>query len=446
MTMRRKANWSLILLSLLFVSAAVLLYLYPGNWWLRLLLFTAEAGLVGALADLFAVTVLFRHPLGLRWVPHTAIIPRNRDKLVEGVAAMVEKQLLSKNMLSDKLMNYRLIDGVIEWIDRRNDTHSFAERGWQLLMTWLRGANLEALASKLDIYARSAIIGVNISRYAGRGLKWVLANSDFQKWLGHLIDYAAKRASSEETLAAIKAMIAKEKDKFVNEGGSIARWFKQKLLDFAEAADAINLDEAANTLFRDLQSFMKELQDPSHELRVMIETRVLALADNLETSEEIGATIEAWKREMLRELSFQPSIQALLDNVKSVILGGESMKYVVIDDHSLNALDVKSWVTGLLAAYWESFKNDTAAKDQLDGYLKQFVRGILEQEHALIGKIARRTLEGFTEERLVSFIESKVDTDLQRIRLNGAFIGSLVGALLFLFLYGIYEPLLEVLF
>jgi uncharacterized membrane-anchored protein YjiN (DUF445 family) len=446
MTMRRKANLSLIILSLLFIGAAVLLYCYPGNWWIRLVLFTAEAGLVGAIADLFAVTVLFRHPFGMRWVPHTAIIPRNRNKLVEGVAAMVEEQLLSKSMLFDKLMSYRLIDAVIEWVDRKNDTHSFEDRVWTLLLSWLRGINMDALASKLDANARSALCGVNVSLYAGRGLRWLLENSDFQKWLGQLIDYAAKQASSEETLAAIRGMIANEKDKFVNEGGSIARWFKQKLLDFAEAADAINLDEAANTLFRDLQSFMKELQDPSHELRALIEARVLTLANSLETSEEIGATIEAWKQDLLRELSFQPSIRALLDNVKSMILGGDSLKYVVVQERSLNVEDVKIWVTGLLASYWETFKSDSDAKDQLDRYIKQFVIGILEQEHAIIGKIARKTLEGFTEDRLVSFIESKVDTDLQRIRLNGAFIGASVGALLFLFLYGIYEPLLETLF
>lgn len=446
MTMRRKANLSLIILCLLFIAAAVLLYCYPGNWWIRLLLFTAEAGLVGAVADLFAVTVLFRHPFGMRWVPHTAIIPRNRNKLVDGVAVMVEQQLLSKSMLFDKLMSYRLTDTVIEWIDRKSDAHSFSDRIWNLLLSWLRGANMEDSASKLDVHARSALGGVNVSLYAGKGLKWLLENSDFQKWLGHLIGYAAKRASSEETLAAIRGMIAKEKDKFVNEGGSIARWFKQKLFDFAEASDAINLDEAANTLFRDLQDFVKELQDPSHELRVLVEARVLELANNLETSEEIGSTIEAWKQELLRELSLQPSIEALLNNVRGLILEGDSLKYVVVQERSLHVEDLKKGITELLASFWETFKNDEAAKDQLDAYLKQFIKGVLEQEHAIIGKIARKTLESFTEERLVSFIESKVDPDLQRIRLNGAFIGSAVGAILFLFLYGVYEPLLEALF
>ncbi|MEK3882769.1 DUF445 domain-containing protein [Paenibacillus sp. PL2-23] len=443
--MRRRANASLIALGLLFVVAATLLYIDSDVWWTHLLLYTAEAGLVGALADLFAVTVLFRHPFGQKWVPHTAIIPRNRDKLIEGVAAMVEKQLLSKNAIMDKLMGYSLVDGIISWMDRDRKEPALADRLWTLLMTWLRGVDLPALADKLDQHGRSLLRGVELSRHAGRGLRWLLSNSDFQKWLGALIDYAAVKAAAPETKLAIRAMMAKEKDRFVNEGGSIARWFKQKLVDFAEASDAINLDEAAETMHRDLQSFMAELRHPEHELRVMLETKVLELAGQLEASEDIRATLEAWKSDMLEELSLQPSILALLDSVKDMLLDGEKLKYVALQERALGVEDVKRWASGLIASYWEAFKGDEGTKSELDAYLKAFIRGLLESEHALIGKIARKTLDGFTEERLVSFVEDKVDPDLQRIRINGAFIGAGVGALLYGFLHGVYAPLLELL-
>ncbi|MCR2804843.1 DUF445 domain-containing protein [Paenibacillus soyae] len=443
--MRKRANLSLILLAFLFAAAAVLLYFGHDAWWSNLLLYTAEAGLVGALADWFAVTVLFRHPFGMKWVPHTAIIPRKREKLIEGVAAMVEKQLLSKNAIMDKLMGYSIVEALIGWIERERTgaPSSLSDRIWSLLISWLRGADMTAWADKLDEHGRSILREANLSRYAGKGLRWLLSNSDFQKWLGYLIDYAAKRASAEETRQAIRAMMGKEKDKFVSEGGSFTRWLKQKLVDFAEAADAINLDEAADTMYRDLQSFMAELQNPEHELRVMIEARVLTLADQLEASEEIGATIESWKRDMLDELSLQPSIHAMLESAKSMLLAGNELKYVAIEERTLHVEDVKGWLSGLIAAYWEAFKSDEETKSQLDHYAKAFIRGLLEREHALIGKIARKTLEGFTEERLVSFVEDKVGTDLQRIRVNGAFIGAGVGALLYLFLHGVYAPLLE---
>lgn len=443
MTMRRKANVSLLLLALLFVGAAICLYYYPGEWWSRLLLYTAEAGLVGALADLFAVTVLFRHPFGWRWVPHTAIIPRNRDKLVDGVVQMVEQQLFSKEQLLGKLKQFRLVDALIRWVDTKQG--AAAERGWELLVSLLRKTDVDRLSTQLDRHAREALSGVNLSAYGGAALKWVLRNSDVQQWIGHIVDYAAQRTAGEETKAAITAMLSKEKDKFVNEGGSFTRWLKQKLVDFAEAADAINLEDAAATLHRDLQSFMNDLRNPEHELRMMIVERLHDLASHLEESEDAAVAIEAWKRDLLEHLSLEPSIRALLGTVQDLLTGGADVKYIVRNDKTLRLADIKDWMMELLSSYWEWFKSDQETKEQLERYTQQFIMQTIESEHAVIGRIVRRTLEGFTEQRLVQFIESKVETDLQRIRLNGAFIGAAVGAALFLFLHGVYAPLLSLL-
>ncbi|GKU78206.1 DUF445 domain-containing protein [Paenibacillus sp. L3-i20] len=443
MTMKRKANLSLLLLAILFVVAAVALYFYPGKWWSHMLLYTAEAGLVGALADLFAVTVLFRHPFGQKWVPHTAIIPRNRDKLVEGVVQMVEEQLLGKGMLKEKLNEINIVEAIIGWVDKAPGDRMIASKAWELLVNWLRGMNIPKLSEQLDQHARAGLRELNLSPYTGKALRWLLNYGDLQKWLSFLIEYASQRASSEETKTAIRTMLAKEKDKFVNEGGSIARWFKQKIVELAESANAINIDEATETLFRDMQTFINDLRDPKHELRLLIEEKLHELADQLEKNDDLSAAIHKWKLELLEQMSLQPSIQALLGTIKDMLLPEGNLKYVVIEERSLQMDDIKDWVIGLINSFWESFKSDESTKTQLEGYLKMFIAQIIEQEHALIGKIVRKTLDGFTEERLVHFIESKVETDLQRIRVNGAFIGAAVGAILYLFLHGVYAPFLE---
>ncbi|WP_168121697.1 DUF445 domain-containing protein [Paenibacillus sp. HB172176] len=442
MTMRKKANLSLLLLAALFICAAAVIYYYPGHWWTRLLLFAAEAGLVGALADLFAVTVLFRHPLGIK-LPHTAIIPRNRDKLVDGVVQMVENQLLSKGFLKAKLSQLSMVDALIRWVESLSSPVSIMDRGWAMLVSFLDKLDKSRLSERFDQHLKKSLLEVEVSRYAGRGLKWMLAQGDFHKWLTLIIDYAAERVSGEETKQAIREMIEKEKSKFVNEGGAIARWFKQKLLDFAESTDAINLDEAVETLHNDLLGFMVELRNPEHELRKLLFHKLHELGDNLEQNEDIAASIESWKSKLLEELSFAPAIQALLETVMSIIGNQSDTKYVMKEEKKLRMEDVKQWLTGLLISYWEWFKADERTKDQLERYLQQFVTQVIETEHAVIGKIVRHTLDGFTEERLVSFIEGKVEIDLQRIRLNGAFIGAAVGGLMFLFLYGVYKPLLD---
>lgn len=443
MNMRQKANASLLLLALLFIGAAIGYFYYPDAWWAKLLLYTAEAGLVGALADLFAVTVLFRHPFGWRWFPHTAIIPRNRDKLVDGVAYMVEEQLLSKDSIRDKVMKFRLVEAIIAWVDSRPEGKRLPDLGWQLVSGFIRRMDADSASILLDGHARRALGNVPLSTYGGKALRWIVDSGNVQVWLGHIVDYAAKLTAGDAVRNTIRDMLAKEKDNFVNEGGSIARWFKQKIVDLAESADALNLDEAARTLHRDLIQFMEELKRPDHELRVLLETQLRVLSDRLADNDDLAEALEKWKHDMLEQISLQPTLKGILVTVQQLLEDGAEMKYVGTEDGALRQEDVRAWFTGLLTAYWEWFKGDEETKDRLEAYAGQFIRQVVETEHAVIGRIVRKTLGTFTEERLVQFIESKVDTDLQRIRLNGAFIGAAVGAMIFGFLHGVYAPLLE---
>ncbi|MHA6485037.1 DUF445 domain-containing protein [Paenibacillus sp. strain BS8-2] len=443
MSMRKKANASLLLLALLFVGSAVVYYFYPDAWWAKLLLYTAEAGLVGALADLFAVTVLFRHPFGWRWVPHTAIIPRNRDKLVDGVAYMVEEQLLNKNVIRDKMMQFRLVEAFISWADSRPDGKRLSDLGWQLASGFITRLDAEAASVLLDGHARRALRGVQISSYAGKALRWIVDSGNVQIWLGYIVDYAAKLTAGEAVKDAIRDMLAKEKHKFVNEGGSIARWFKQKIIDFAESADALNLDEAAATLHRDLSQFMEELKRPDHELRMLLEMQLRVLSDRLSDSDDVAEALESWKREVLEQISLQPTIHGLLNTIQQLFMDGAEMKYIDTGEGALRQEDIKAWFVSLLNGYWNWFKEDEETKARLETYAQTFVRGVIETEYKVIGRIVRKTLGTFTEERLVAFIESKVDTDLQRIRLNGALIGAAVGAMIFVILHGVYAPLLQ---
>lgn len=445
MSMRRKANLSLVVLAAAFAAAAICLYYYPGLWWSRMLLYTAEAGLVGALADLFAVTVLFRHPFGWKWVPHTAIVPKNRDKLVDGVVHMVEEQLLSKGMLREKLSRIRIVETTISLIDRTAGKRAVAELGWRLIVTWLKGADTDKLSVKLDAYARKGLQRLPIAPYAGTALKWLLRKGYVQKWLDGIVDYAAVRTAEDDVRHAIVAMLRKEKDKFVNDGGSIARWFKQKLFDLAEASDAVNLEEAADTLHRDLRTFIEDMRMQDHELRIYLRNKLYELSDTLESNEDVSVAVDNWKRSLLEEISFQPSIAALLQSIVQMVTTDSGVKYIVHEgsQERLSHEAMKIWVTRLLSVYWNWFKQDEEAQSLLERHLQQFLSRIIESEHKVIGAIVRNTLDQFTEERLSEFIEGKVETDLQRIRLNGALIGALVGALLFAFLHGIYAPLLQ---
>jgi uncharacterized membrane-anchored protein YjiN (DUF445 family) len=442
MAMRKKANRSLILLALLFAGAACSVFVYPDQWWSRMLLYTSEAGLVGALADLFAVTVLFRHPFGWKWIPHTAIIPKNRDKLIEGVADMVEHQLLSQDLLKEKVQQISLVETAIAWVERR-PAGLLSEQGWTLLSGLLAKLDLKGLSVKLDEKARKSLGQINLSPYAGKALKWVMDKGDFQSWLSQVVEYASTRASDERTKLVIREMLAKEKEKFVNQGSVFSKWLKKMAVEIAESTNALNLDDAANALYDDLQTLINDLRNPRHELRVLLESMVYQLADHLQNREDVSAAINEWRDEMLEKISLLPSIEAILENFRRLLTQDTGKQLAPAEKHTVNQADIKQLINRFIESYWNWFKSNQETKSWLEQYAQKFVYKMIETEHAIIGTIVRKTLDSFTEQRLVHFIESKVETDLQRIRVNGAYIGAALGAAFYLILYGVYEPLLN---
>ncbi|MGO4181468.1 DUF445 domain-containing protein [Paenibacillus sp. TAF43_2] len=444
MAMRKKANRSLILLAALFVIAACCLYVFPDQWWARMLLYTTEAGLVGALADLFAVTVLFRHPFGWKWIPHTAIIPRNRDKLIEGVANMVEQQLLSKDLLKEKVKQISLVEIGISWIDRRPNG-MLAEQGWTLVAGLLAKLDIKGLSVLLDEKARKSLGKINLSPYAGKALKWVMAKGNFQSWVSQIVEFAAARAAEEQTKVVIRELLGKEKEKFVNQGSIFSKWLKKMAVEIAESTNALNLDDATNVLFDDLQLLINDLRNPEHELRVLLEEMVLQLADNLQHREDVSAAVDEWRDEVIEKISLLPSIEALLGNFRQLLISEPKQQLALPQKHSVNPSDIKELINQFIMSYWEWFKANEETKGWLEQYVQKFVQKMIETEHAIIGIIVRKTLDSFTEQKLVHFIESKVETDLQRIRLNGAYIGSALGAAFYILLYGVYEPILNLL-
>ncbi|GGA41303.1 DUF445 domain-containing protein [Paenibacillus physcomitrellae] len=443
MMMRRKANLSLLLLALLFAAALACLYLFPEHGWPQFLLYVAEAGLVGALADLFAITALFRHPLGLNILPHTAIIPKNRDKLVDGVVVMVEEQLLSKPVLKEKVQQYHLIDLAVSMVERGGSQKMLAEQIWSLVLAFAKQANVQGLAVKLDEQLRSSLQAADLSPYAGRGLRWLLDHTQFQSLLTQLVDLAAERLAHDGVKQQIKELLSKEKEQLLNTGGTFTKWLKKSLLEIAESSNAFNLDDAAEVLYDDLRRFLVELRSPEHELRKLTTEMLYKLASELEKREELSDTLNVWKNELLDKISLLPSLTALLTHVRDRLLSEQPLVTAASAGGGISSDQIKQFMTRFVLGYWDWFKDDRELKDWLEGYVQQFVRNMIDTEHALVGQIVRTTLNDFTEERLTEFIESKVDTDLQRIRLNGALVGAALGAAFYLLLNGVYKPLLD---
>jgi len=583
MSRKRKADLILLAVALCFVAASIALYQHPA-WWTRLLFYMTEAGLVGGLADWYAVTALFRHPLGIR-SKHTAIIPRNRAKLIDGVVAMVETQLLPPDKLKEKLAEARIMSTAIEWLDERFQNGTIADAGWKKLVSVLRNFDFTRVSGEWELTLKKLLQRTDVTPYAGKAIHSVLEHGDIHILLDKLIDAIAKRTSTPETKAFILLMLQNEHDKQLNAGNAFTRFLKKAASIFAEESNALNLEDAAEVLHRDLIQLLSDLKQHDHEIRLLLISSLRDLADNLAQNNDMAESIHTWKNELLDRISLTPSIEALLAALKKLPLDippvpvkqeqaadelsahvdhapESQIETARLDDLLSEAIDEDKAETDTLAInettqrkkvqpadydetepiaaqqaaaarervtrtaaadgaqetatpvssandapgtantasaadaleritpasgsdnvfestfltpasndafetapptpasddalvglrrefgrlienYWEQFKQDQSKQDWIEGYLKQFLSKIIDTEHRLIGQTVRDTLDEFTEERLIAFIEDKVGEDLSRIRINGSLVGAGIGALLFLLLHGVYDPILR---
>ncbi|MFB9324888.1 DUF445 family protein [Paenibacillus aurantiacus] len=458
MSNKRIANVVLAVVALVFLAAAWLRHSYPDTWWSSLLFYMAEAGLVGGLADWYAVTALFRHPLGIKG-KHTAIVPRNRDKLIDGVVRMVETQLLPPETLKLKLAQAPLADIAIGWIDRRFPGEELARAGWRLLGGLLSRMDFTRISAGWDERLKELLRRTDLTPYAGRSIRWLLAHEDIHLLLDRLVSEAEKAAAAPETKDAIFRILEEEKDKQLNEGGGFMQFLKKAAFIFAEESDALNLKDAAEAIHADLLLFLADLKRHDHELRLLLLRMLGEVADQLDAESSLSETLENWKNDVLARLSFAPSIEGILQTFRRLLDeelaslpqtsegmtredGEEDARALALAQQpAMTAL--REWTERFVSDYWAAFKRDAAKKAWVDGFIKSLLGKLVDAEHRVIGQVVRETLNTFTKQRLIAFIEDKVGEDLNRIRINGSLVGAGLGALLYLLLHGVYDPLLD---
>ncbi len=444
MKMNTKANLTLLLVLLLFFVSVFLTHRFPDQWWPKLLEFMAEAGLVGGLADLFAVTALFKRPMGLPF-PHTAIIPNNREKLIDSVVNMVESELLSQKVIEDKLARLHIVNALVQWIEKKGNSAAFIDLGWKWVTGLLSQLDMAEIARTADRQIIRILKETDLSPYAGKLLSWALDSGKVDKVLDSLIEEVYQYVSRPGMKDTIRRVLESEKENVVNTGNFLSRLIKKYVSAGAEKTNVLNMDEAAAAFYNDLSAFVQELRwNRSHPLRVLVKDRLRDLAVNLDGRSDLSRSLDDWKQNVLRHVSFTHPLESLLATLMDFLQTDTDLKYVTVNHVPLRGNDIREWGKQALQRYWVEFRNSPARKDWLEEKVQGFLRIVIRSEHRLIGQIVRDTLNTFTNDRLVSFVKDKVGDDLQRIRINGSLVGGVIGGLLFLLLHIVYVPFLKI--
>ncbi len=393
--MRRVATGLFVLMAVMFLAARAHEAAHP---WLGFVRAFAEAAMVGALADWFAVVALFRHPLGLP-IPHTAIIPRNKDRIGAGLGRFVETNFLAPDIVSHKLADADLASKLAHWLKRPRTIDLIATRLSRFLPTLLDALDDDDLRRLAQLTITGRLERVQLAPLAGDAIDLLTRDGRHRPVVDELIDRGATALQEYEPLIRDRV---RARTAWLWRAIGVDAMVTDKLIAVAEET----LDAARN--------------DPDHAWRRKLDEQIASFATQLKTSPELNASAEALKAELLAHPAVAHYLNGLWNDLRTQ----------VATDVARPDSKVRAHVAGAIQALAERLLADELIRRKVN----RLLRTALEQaadtgRHALADLIAQ-TVHKWDAHTVSEKIELAVGRDLQFVRINGTLIGGLVGLVL----------------
>ena len=394
--MKRRATGLLAFAATVFGGASAFETRYP---WLGYLRATAEASLVGGLADWFAVTALFRHPLGLP-IPHTAIVATRKERIGRILGNFVQNHFLSREVIATNLRAVRPAERGARWLADPGNSPRIARQ----VATGL-AKTLEALPDPevQDLVRQVVTARLRATRVApalGKTLALVLAGNRQEELLNVTVRLAAEAVMNNREL--IRERVREE-----------TPWWVPPVLD-----DKIyqKIIVAVERLLRDMAA------DSSHPLRAAFDEAIRDLIERLQHSPEVIARAEAMKEEWLADSTVADLSTRLWEAIKR-----EVISYATRAD----AAPPGPLERGL-SEFGAALLANPGLLAEVDDFLVDLAANVVEKYRHEIGDLIAQTVAGWDPEATSRRFELAVGRDLQFVRINGTLVGGLVGLAIYL--------------
>lgn len=375
------------------------------------LLFAAfEAALVGALADWFAIVALFRHPLGLRFIPHTAIIPNNRERIIEAIVKIVETDWLSLEFISAKIQAYPLIDGITTVLQTDQARRGLEEAAQSISSNIIQNLEPDKVSEFTHLVLADNLDELNISPGLVLSLEDSLKHLYSEDIIGLMLDWAIASTKGEDFERGIRRILSRAASDYSNQGTFLRRLGK----GLGESLDIVNYDEAADVLAKRLNHFLIEMKSPENHLHKKIKYEI----ENLQLIDPVSAST-IFSGALRKFIGTEAGLHATAELFTAV-------KEQLLKD-SERGFPLVSYLTAIILEQITLIQQDEVRKADLESWLKSKIMSLLERYHGVIGNMVREKLQSLNDAGLVQSLEDKVGDDLQWIRVNGTVIGALVG-------------------
>jgi uncharacterized membrane-anchored protein YjiN (DUF445 family) len=358
----------------------------------------AEAAMVGGLADWFAVTALFRRPLGLP-IPHTAIIPRNKDRIGEALAQFLRDNFLTPSVVARRMRSIDVAGAIGRFLMTPPGEGRLREGGSRLIANLLEALDEEKLGGMVKSAIASRMRSLEVSPLLGQTLAAAIDEDRHVPILDSLITWAGRTLDANEDL--IRDMVHQRAGWIMRLAG-----LDEKLADaIVDGLRRLSIDMAV---------------DVDHPLRAKAEEGLAKLATDLAGDPELRARVEEVKNEIIANRAVTDWIDGLWERSRSALLRA--------------ARNPDEAMAGKFGEALQQLGTTLQENAHLKATINQFARraavGAVARYGTGIVKLVSETIRGWDARTVTDRLEGAVGRDLQYIRINGTLVGGLVGLVL----------------
>ena len=395
--MKGRATGLLVLATGIYVAARWLEARYP---WIGYVRAMAEAAMVGGLADWFAVTAIFRHPMGIP-IPHTAIIPAKKDRVARTLGAFVQHNFLTRQVIEGRLRTLRVGERLAEWIASPENARTIARQAASALAAGAQVLRDEDVQELIDHSLEERIRKTQIAPIAGKLLSVVTEDNRHQELLDEAIALIAR--SVEQNHDLIRDRVQRE-----------SPWWVPTAVD----------EKIFQKIVTSIEKTLVEIRDdPQHPLRERFDQALRTFIENLQHSPQTVARAEALKSEFLDAEAVRRFSASLWVDAKAALLR--------FAERAEETNREGGTIERALTTFGEAVLADPALVQRVDDFITDIAAFLVERYQHDIADLITQTVRNWDADVTTRRIELAIGRDLQFIRINGTLVGALAGLLIY---------------
>ena len=401
--MKFLATGMLLIAAVIYVLATAFKLQYP---WLFYVAAFSEAAMIGAIADWFAVVALFRHPLNLRFIPHTAILPRSKARIAEGLSDFIQQNFLSSGAVVERIAAFHPAQKLCAWLLKPQNAETVAKYAIRLLA-----------------YGLTAVDDERVRRFLLQAVKDTVMKADVAAAVAQVLDILTKNqrhhALLDEALAGLDDLLSREDTRrFISE--EVAR--SAPLLKSISDLLHLNLDEKAARKIVDvaLKKVSEVRQNRDHEIRQRFDAFVAQFIVKLKEDEATRDKVHHMRDEALESPALGRYVGELWEEFRTWLSADLNRRPSVVHDR----------VVGMVDSFAAKLDADSAIQQWIDEQILTAIPPLVKEHRAKIGKFIEDQINSWQEKQLVDELERHIGSDLQYIRINGTLVGGLAGLLI----------------